>query len=73
MFEQKMLTIWFFVGLMLTVLGLIITGTGINYVFQPQERTVLHELNPNLWWGIFILLSGLALLIPAWIQHRSKN
>ena len=72
MSEQKMLSIWFFVGLMLAVVGLIITATGINYVFHPQEQTVLHELNPSLWWGILMSLAGLAFLIPAWKQHRSN-
>ena len=72
MSEQKMLTIWFFVGLMLTVLGVIVTATGVNYIFSPQERTALHQLNPNLWWGMIILIAGLAFLIPSWKQYRSR-
>jgi low temperature requirement protein LtrA len=72
MSDQKMFSIWFFVGLMLTVLGIIITAPGINYVFNPQDRTALHELNPNLWWGVLMFLAGLTFLIPAWAQHRSN-
>ncbi len=73
MSEKKMLSIWFFVGLMLTVLGLIITITGINYIFNPQSRTVLAHLNPNLWWGIIIFISGLAFLIPSTIHYKLQK
>ena len=72
MSENKMFSIWFFVGIMLTILGVIITATGIYYIFNPQDNTVLHELNPNLWWGFIILVAGLLFLIPSWIQHKSK-
>ena len=65
MAKQKMLTIWFFVGIMLTVLGIIITATGIYFIFNPQTKTVLHEMNPNLWWGTFILIAGLLFFLSS--------
>ncbi len=71
MSETKMLSIWFFVGLMLTVLGVIITLTGVYYIFSPDSNTaVLAHLNPSLWWGIIILVAGLLFLIPAIRIHR---
>ncbi len=73
MAERKMLSIWFFVGVMLTILGALITATGVNYIFHPQDRTVLAHLNTNLWWGAVMLVSGLAFLIPAIIHHRSNR
>ena len=73
MAERKMLSIWFFVGLMLTILGALIVATGVNYIFHPQDLTVLAHLNTNLWWGAVILLSGLAFLIPAIIHYRSNQ
>lgn len=73
MAEQKMLSIWFFVGLMLTILGALILATGVNYIYHPQDLTVLAHLNTNLWWGAVILLSGLAFLVPAIIHHRSNQ
>ena len=72
MAEEKILSIWFFVGLMLTILGTIITGTGLYYLFAPQSATVLHQLNPNLWWGLIMLGAGLAFLIPTYRQYRSE-
>jgi len=73
MSERKMLSIWFFVGVMLTILGTLVTATGVNYIFHPQDRTILAHLNTNLWWGAVMLLSGLAFLIPAIIHHRSSR
>jgi uncharacterized membrane protein len=69
--EANMLSIWFFVGLMLTVLGLIVTLTGVYYIFSPQHDTRLAELNPNLWWGGVILAGGLIFLIPSWRRHKA--
>ncbi len=71
--KDKMLSIWFFVGLMLTVIGVIVTGTGINYIFHPQNATMLAELNPNLWWGGVILVAGIVFLVPAWKQHKKVS
>ena len=68
--QRKMLSIWFFVGLMLTVLGVIISSTGIYYLFRPQHQTALAELNPNLWWGALILVSGLIFLIPSYLHYK---
>jgi hypothetical protein len=65
MSEHKMISIWFFVGLMLTVLGVIITATGVYFVFRPQHETTLAELNPSLWWGAVMLVGGLSFLIPS--------
>jgi len=65
-----MYSIWFFVGGMLTVLGIIIFAMGIYYIFAPESRTVLAHLNPSLWWGAIMLAAGLLFLIPAWMGHR---
>ncbi|NOZ60783.1 MAG: hypothetical protein GXO74_03795 [Calditrichaeota bacterium] len=73
MVDKKMLSIWFFVGLMLTILGVIITSTGVYYIFYPQTRTALHELNPNLWWGLIILVAGIIFFVFSIIHYRSEN
>ena len=73
MSEKKMLSIWFFVGLMLTVLGVIITSTGIYYIFHPQHRTALAYLNPNLWWGSVILAAGLIFLVPSYLSYKRQD
>jgi hypothetical protein len=56
--------IWYFVGLLLTIIGTIIFGTGIYDLIVPPTRfTVLGETLPNLWWGAVILAVGLLYLL----------
>jgi hypothetical protein len=70
MSSTKMYSIWFFVGVMLTVLGFIVFSMGIYYIFNPETHTRLASLNPSLWWGAIILVAGLLFLIPSWMEHR---
>jgi len=52
--------IWYFVGLFLLTVGVIIFAAGVYYVFHPEEQgTVLASLHPSLWWGAVITISGL--------------
>jgi hypothetical protein len=52
--------IWYFVGLLLTAIGVIVVCTGIYYLFVPTDHvTVLGDTHPNLWWGSIILIAGI--------------
>jgi len=54
-------SIWYFVGLLLAILGAIITFSAIYSLARPPAQAkVLSHLHPDLWWGIFMLLFGLA-------------
>jgi hypothetical protein len=56
--------IWYFVGLLLTIIGVIIIGTGIyELIVPPVRQTVLGNTHPNLWWGAVILVVGLTYLL----------
>ncbi len=56
-----MKSIWYFVGLLLTMMGTIITISGIYLLaYPPAQPKVLGYLHPDLWWGIFMLVFGLA-------------
>ncbi|HOI28820.1 MAG TPA: hypothetical protein PLZ15_03595 [Melioribacteraceae bacterium] len=51
--------IWYFVGLILLVIGGIIFLTGIYQVINPPGvKTVLSDTHPNIWWGIIMMLFG---------------
>ncbi|MBI3003883.1 MAG: hypothetical protein HYY49_00530 [Ignavibacteriales bacterium] len=51
--------IWYFVGLMLTAMGILIFAAGIYQLFNPPEvRTVLAESHANIWWGAIMFLFG---------------
>jgi hypothetical protein len=59
----KLISIWTWVGIVLLGYGLIITATGIYYVFAGPPATVLGNLNPSLWWGAIMLVAGVVLLL----------
>ena len=56
--------IWYFVGWMLLIIGLIVTLTGLyNFVQPPAIQPVLHDLHTDIWWGAVITAGGLVLLL----------
>jgi divalent metal cation (Fe/Co/Zn/Cd) transporter len=61
MSEKKMRPIWFFVSLILMVMGGIIFLSGIyNLINPPVVKTVLANTHPDIWWGgVMIVFGGL--------------
>ena len=58
------LSIWFFIGLLLTVYGVLITATGIyELAVPPANPPVLAGLHASIWWGLILLAIGLVYLI----------
>ena len=58
------LSIWFFIGVLLTAYGAIITATGLyELVSPPANPPVLANLHASLWWGAVLLAIGLVYLI----------
>jgi hypothetical protein len=54
------LSIWFFIGVLLTCYGVLITGAGIyDYYFPPAHPLVLANLHTGIWWGAILLVIGL--------------
>jgi hypothetical protein len=50
-------SIWFFIGVLLAIYGVLITGAGLyGLVHPPAVR--LAELNAGLWWGLVLLAIG---------------
>jgi len=64
MSEKKMRPIWFFVSLILMVMGGIIFLSGIyNLIAPPVVKTVLANTHPDIWWGgVMIVFGGLLYL-----------
>jgi hypothetical protein len=56
--------IWYFVGLMLLIIGVILLGTGVYLLASPPEHvTILGDLHPDIWWGAVLLVGGLAFVL----------
>jgi hypothetical protein len=52
------LSIWFFVGLLPLLYGLILFPYGVYEAMGHEAPTVLHELHPTLWWSLLLLAFG---------------
>jgi len=56
---KKMKPIWFFVGLVLLVMGGVILAAGLyDLIARVETRTVLARLQPRIWWGSLMVLAG---------------
>ncbi len=55
--RHHMLPVWFFIGLLLTIYGVIILITSIVDWSQPSQ-VILSRYHPGLWGGILLLLIG---------------
>ena len=53
------ISIWFFIGVLLTIYGALITGYGIlELASGHMANVVLANLHAPLWWGGLMLLLG---------------
>jgi hypothetical protein len=57
MTKDSHLTIWCFVGILLTFYGSIITLAGVYGIFAPPA-VKLAEYHADLWWGLILLAIG---------------
>jgi len=57
MHRPGMLSIWFFVGVLLLTYGLLILGSGIYGLSHPPA-VVLSDLNAGIWWGLILIALG---------------
>jgi len=55
--RHHMLPVWFFIGLVLVVYGIMILAQGIYQLSHPVG-TVLEDLHAAIWWGVFMLVVG---------------
>lgn len=73
MHEEHGLSIWFFVGVMLTLYGIIILIVNIPAfsVVSENSHVVLERLHSGLWWGILLLVLGILFLKLHWPGKHS--
>ena len=54
-----MKSIWYFVGLLLAIMGAIITISAVYSLLSPPAQSrIFSHLHPDLWWGILMLVVG---------------
>jgi len=54
---RRMIPVWFFVGVILLIYGVLILATGL-YEFSHPSSTVLANLHPAVWWGALLTILG---------------
>jgi FtsH-binding integral membrane protein len=55
----RRIEIWFFLGMLLLVYGILILGAGVFHLVNPPPPEIaLRELHSDLWWGALLVLLG---------------
>ena len=58
--DNSGISIWFFIGVLLTIYGAMIFGYGISELITGQTANViLDELHAPVWWGGILLALGI--------------
>jgi hypothetical protein len=56
---NHVVSIWFFIGVLLAIYGVIILAAGLyGLVNPPATRVVLANLHVDIWWGALLLVIG---------------
>ena len=57
MHREGMVSIWFFIGMLLSVYGVLILGAGI-YEWNSPPPVVRADLHASVWWGMLLIALG---------------
>ena len=55
--KHSIIPVWFFVGILFLVYGVLILGSGLAEWSHPPN-TVLSELHAPVWWGALLIVLG---------------
>lgn len=54
-----MISIWFFIGVLLLAYGILVLGAGIyDVIAPPANPVVLNSLHAGVWWGALLIVLG---------------
>ncbi len=71
MHGRNLISIWFFIGVLVLVYGVIILGAALFYHPAGARQVVLQELRVDIWWGA--LMTGLGLLYTLKFRPKKKD
>ncbi len=65
MSEEGRISIWFFIGSILLIYGIIVFAAGIYGLFDPSfgAGVVLHQLHSDVWWGALLIILGIIYIV----------
>ena len=67
--DHHIIPVWFFLGVLLLLYGVLILASGIYQVSHPPA-TVLAHLHPALWWGAILMAIG-AIYVYLYLPRKS--
>lgn len=72
MHEDHGISIWFFIGALLVVYGLIIVIASLPALFSAAAapHVVMAHLHAGLWWGALMLLLGIFYVVSFWPDKK---
>jgi hypothetical protein len=73
--SEHQVPIWFFIGALLLVYGIIIAGAGIYALVCPpplEHRVALFEWHADLWWGLLLVVLGVFYCLRFHPWHKSN-
>ncbi len=71
--HKKPIAIWFFIGLLLLVYGVLILATSLYTLLAGvPQHTVLANLHIGVWWGALLILIGF-IYVHFFSPRRSKQ
>jgi hypothetical protein len=57
--RSGMISIWFFIGVLLLAYGILILASGVWELSSPPEHpVVLANLHVGIWWGALMIVLG---------------
>jgi hypothetical protein len=61
---KQMISVWFFIGCLLSVYGLLIFSAGLlSLAGRPAHQGVAAQLHLPIWWGVVMIALGLTYVI----------
>ena len=72
--HEKQIPIWFFIGFLLAIYGVLIVGAGIyDWVHPPEHKLALWELHSDVWWGGLLTIFGLFYVVRYWPTRKGET
>jgi hypothetical protein len=58
MAHGRTISVWFFIGVLLLIYGVLILGSGLAGIGTPTPGVVMGDLHVDIWWGALLVLIG---------------
>jgi hypothetical protein len=56
---REKISIWYFIGLLILIYGVLILGAGIVDLMSPTPaNVVMADLHAGIWWGALLVVTG---------------